>query len=164
LITGTVPATQPVSPQIAVAWVNIGGSGGVGALTVVGEFLPVAATSFPAHFDFDIYNPPPAEAVGDLSLQPMPGDGTGAVGLIALVDDVDRDGTFKVEVGKGIVPPDRLLAVSMDFQIEYIETIPANSNPIWKPGLKTGYNLIRLSSNGNSVVDPTTPVDVTFLN
>ncbi len=93
--------TVPVHPSVAVVWVAQQADGGqlstpLGPQSVpnfVGEIEPVSASSFPASFDFQIFNPPPAQAMGVQVGGPF-GTGQVAEGMVIAVDDVDGDGAF----------------------------------------------------------------------
>ncbi|HVE85415.1 MAG TPA: hypothetical protein VND93_21325 [Myxococcales bacterium] len=109
MVAGTLAATEdPV--MLAIAWYPnwIGG----------GPSSPPRATvtqdatfhgSFPVSFSFDLYGPPPAEALVDLA----PEGGSGHMSFGVLIAFEDRDGNGRLDIGTAGAPsPDRVLGVS----------------------------------------------------
>ncbi len=94
---GSAASDQLLShPTVGLVWRTLldGGQvstpdGALGVPSLIGELEPVSWTSFPATFDFKVFNAPPPQA-----MIPAPGGPPGAWASIVAVDDVNGDGTF----------------------------------------------------------------------
>ena len=104
-------------------------------------------------FSVEVYRPPPPDAVVEV---PSGMDETAliAVGELVIVDDRDRDGTFRVTGPTAeIVAPDRFLGGSYQL-LTYVErpfATPTTGTPTTFPG-QVGYRLANCVCEGRNVV------------
>ena len=169
-ITGT--ASSPArDPYIGIVWVNWARNGDL----MVSDVAPVQASSFPATFDFAVFDPPPAEAIMDFSGQDE--DARLAAGYLFAFDDVDGDGVF--HIGKdGLEGGDQIIGISWSHMLVYVETPPRTGGRFEQEGIlftdvadaTSGFHLGRgvCASSGEvfdrlELVAPSTPVDVTLV-
>jgi hypothetical protein len=106
----------PKSPQIGLLWVGHNGT------MTVGDVAPLQAV-FPSSFALSVLAPPP-NAVLDQFVD-LSGQVVGGLALAQpfVFDDVDGDGTFKLNSDHGIAP-DLFLGQSSGFEVLYVKKQP----------------------------------------
>ncbi|RMG14384.1 MAG: hypothetical protein D6729_13895 [Deltaproteobacteria bacterium] len=128
-ITGSAQSAS-ANAYMGIVWVNWAKNGD----TVVADVAPVQATHFPANFDFALFDPPPAEAIMDLSGPDE--DAKIATGFLFAFDDIDGDGTFVLGAEQGsLAGGDALLGVSWSQALVYVDTPPRAGGRLEREGL-----------------------------
>jgi hypothetical protein len=126
--------------------------------------IPAPASSVSSRVDpvtnevtFDLFRPPPDEALVDIPAPPSPGDTSSngdvarvAVGEIVMIADGDGDGTFRVSGPRAeILSPDRYLAGSAALLVYVARPFaqPRGSTPLGVLD-QPGFSVIGFSCNG----------------
>jgi hypothetical protein len=179
---GQLPAQPVRAPTVGLLWLgrlefgspenpSLGLSSVATALT---SSAPVKIDSFPASFDFELYDAPAAP------LQPVPdGETRFAIARLAVLDDADLDGRFTLADGEPSAP-DRLFGESILHLVVWVDRLAAApqaahlaerlfANPRI---LAPGFNLVTLSlldcrappcGAPFKVIDPATEVQIVLM-
>jgi hypothetical protein len=148
----TVPGGRPSAPAGGAIW--LGYSALVEATPALETtVLPVSDVEFPPDFVCDVLSPPLSTGRYAWPGQIIPA--FIRVARLIVVDDVNQDGRFKIDVAGGVQPPDRLLAAAADAVLLFVDRLPDDPSLLdgafldnWEDAV-LGYNLVEL--------DPGTP-------
>jgi hypothetical protein len=103
-IAGDAGTSDIRKPFIGISWLNLTET----QMESIGTVAPIAHERFTGAFSIDVYDLPPADAFTRL------GPSRFAVGLPVALDDVDGDGTFRLDGEGRVVPPDRMFGIATD--------------------------------------------------
>jgi hypothetical protein len=126
VVVGTISTlpgapTTAQRPYVGLAWF---GNNPAQRNVVVGQTARVGAVSFPTQFQFEIFDPPPAEAFA------LEGAGQAVFAYMFLFDDRDGDGRFQIGFNghPGIAPPDLGIGVAWWELLVYVREKPSPDN------------------------------------
>lgn len=146
---------NPSHAQVGAAWLGYGGlvDPTSGVDTAV---LPITSTHFPTSFECAVLHAPPSAgryAAHDGGIIPA----MIRIARLVLIDDVDEDGRFSIDIGAQIAPPDRLLATSERQALLFVQEPPTD------PGALDGADALLTNWEAADVnyhiveLDPTIP-------
>jgi hypothetical protein len=158
-ISGLTTTTAPAAPKVGLLWIiSMAWYPGNDDHQSWGETTSITATSFPAQFNFDVFDPPPESIypIENGAVVPF------ATAMILAVDDVNQDGRFEPgdQENQWLEPPDVALGMASTMMILYVRDASALQKAAQLPfslsnpqALGVGYNLLRAVSPDNSFQD-----------
>jgi hypothetical protein len=125
------------------------------AFAMVTEDVPVQG-SFPLDYRFDLFQPPPPEALGPWG-EGVPGKG--AMGLVVAYEDLNGNGKLD-RIPRDGTPKDRIVGSSFhEFSGQYMVIYSDRAHP----GIEPGFNLVATDAQGAPVnVSPSTKLPLTL--